>query len=75
LEHELRTRACEKLTAVGSGRSEPPGTAVCRRPAGPALDCRDSDNIIHYVFVELQAPSKNVSMKRGLIQRLYVLHV
>jgi len=75
LAHDLKTRACEKLTAVGSGRSEPPGTAVCRRTAGPALGCRDSDNIIHYVFVELQALTKNVSMRRGLIRRLYVLYV
>ena len=75
LAHDLRTRAYEKLTAVGSGRSEPSGTAVCRRPAGPAIDCRDSDNIIHYVFVELQARTKNFSMRRGLIRRLYVLYV
>ena len=41
----------KKLTALGSGRSEPPGTAVSRRPAGPALDCLDIDNMINYVLV------------------------
>ena len=75
LAHDLWTRACEKLTDLGIGRGEPPGTAVYSRPAGPALDWRDSDNIINYVLVKLQAHTKNFSMRRGLIRRLYVLYV
>ena len=49
--HDLRTSACEKLIAMGIRRSESTGTAVYSRPAGPALDWRESDNIINYVLV------------------------